>query len=138
MFKLFYDDFYQMSQNLKNLNTPELHHSESGSYFSIEVPGYNKDNLSVEVKDNHLLIKGERELNFESGSPVSKSTISKKYTIGEKYDQEKIKAAKDTTAKILPFDSLEVSARKKVLKLTDDWFKRLKKFNKKQKKSWQN
>ena len=51
-----------------------------------------KDNLSVEVKDNHLLIKGERELNFESGSPVSKSTISKKYTIGEKYDQEKIKA----------------------------------------------
>lgn len=92
MFKLFYDDFYQMSQNLKNLNIPELHHSESGSYFSIEVPGYNKDNLSVEVKDNHLLIKGERELNFESGSPVSKSTISKKYTIGEKYDQEKIKA----------------------------------------------
>ena len=46
-------------------------------------------------------------------------------------DQEKIKAAKDTAAKVLPFDSLEVSARKKVLKLTDDWFKRLKKFNKK-------
>jgi carboxyl-terminal processing protease len=46
-------------------------------------------------------------------------------------DQEKIKSAKDTSAKILPFDSLEVSARKKVLKLTDDWFKRLKKFNKK-------
>jgi carboxyl-terminal processing protease len=54
------------------------------------------------------------------------------YRINEMLDdQEKIKAAKDTIAKILPFDSLEVSARKKVLKLTDDWFKRLKKFNKK-------
>ncbi|HEY1038145.1 MAG TPA: carboxy terminal-processing peptidase, partial [Bacteroidia bacterium] len=47
-------------------------------------------------------------------------------------DQEKIKAAKDTTAQVLPFDSLEASARKKVMKLTDDWFKRLKKINKKQ------
>ncbi|MDP2387638.1 MAG: carboxy terminal-processing peptidase [Bacteroidota bacterium] len=47
-------------------------------------------------------------------------------------DQEKIKAAKDTTAKVLPFDTLEASARKKVMKLTDDWFKRLKKINKKQ------
>jgi carboxyl-terminal processing protease len=46
-------------------------------------------------------------------------------------DQEKIKAAKDTTAKVLPYDTLELSARKKVLKLTDDWFKRLKKFNRK-------
>jgi carboxyl-terminal processing protease len=46
-------------------------------------------------------------------------------------DQDKIKAAKDTTAKVLPFDSLEVSARKKVMKSTDDWFKRLKKYNKK-------
>jgi len=46
-------------------------------------------------------------------------------------DQEKIKAAKDTSAKVISYDSLELSARKKVLKLTDDWFKRLKKFNKK-------
>lgn len=92
MLKLFYDDFYQMGQNLKNLNATGLYHSESGSYFNIEVPGFNKDNLTVEVRDNHLLIKGEREVTFESKSSVSKSTISKKYTIGENYDQEKIKA----------------------------------------------
>ena len=48
--------------------------------------------------------------------------------------QEKIKevkAKRDTTATIKPFDSLEVEARAKVLKTTNDWFKRLKKVNKK-------
>ena len=45
--------------------------------------------------------------------------------------QEKAKEKKDTTFKVLPFDSLEVTARKKVLKANDDWFKRLKKLNEK-------
>jgi carboxyl-terminal processing protease len=47
-------------------------------------------------------------------------------------EQEKIKAAKDTTAQVLPFDTLEANARKKVMKQTNDYFKRLKKYNKKQ------
>ncbi|MGZ3904897.1 MAG: carboxy terminal-processing peptidase [Bacteroidia bacterium] len=45
--------------------------------------------------------------------------------------QEKIKAKKDTTAKVRPFDSLEVEARTKVMKTMDDYFKRLRKINKK-------
>ncbi|MGZ3863987.1 MAG: carboxy terminal-processing peptidase [Bacteroidia bacterium] len=45
--------------------------------------------------------------------------------------QEKIKAKKDTTTKVRPFDSLEVEARTKVMKTMDDYFKRLKKINKK-------
>lgn len=47
-------------------------------------------------------------------------------------DQEKIKNAKDTTAKVLPFDTLELQARKRVQKLNDDWFKRLKKISRKE------
>ncbi|HTA63579.1 MAG TPA: carboxy terminal-processing peptidase [Bacteroidia bacterium] len=48
--------------------------------------------------------------------------------------QEKIKevkAKRDTDAVIKPFDTLEVEARAKVLKANNDWFKRLKKANKK-------
>lgn len=45
--------------------------------------------------------------------------------------QEKIKAKKDTTARVRPFDSLEVEARGKVMKTMDDYFKRLRKINKK-------
>ncbi|HXU27648.1 MAG TPA: carboxy terminal-processing peptidase [Bacteroidia bacterium] len=48
--------------------------------------------------------------------------------------QEKIKdvkAKRDTDAVVKPFDTLEVEARAKVLKTYNDWFKRLKKQNKK-------
>ena len=48
--------------------------------------------------------------------------------------QEKIKevkAKRDTVATIKPFDSLEVEARSKVLKSTNNWFKRLKKATRK-------
>jgi carboxyl-terminal processing protease len=47
-------------------------------------------------------------------------------------EQDKIKNTKDTVAKIIPFDTLELQARKRVLKLNDDWFKRLKKINRKE------
>ncbi len=47
-------------------------------------------------------------------------------------DMEKIKAKKDTNAVVLPFDSLEIQARKKVVKVYDDFFKRMKKLNKKE------
>lgn len=46
--------------------------------------------------------------------------------------QEKAKEKKDTTVKIKTFDSLEVDARRKTLKANEDWFKRLNKFNNKE------
>lgn len=49
-------------------------------------------------------------------------------------EQEKAKAKNDSIGsqfKEQPFDSLEAKARKKVMKANDDWFKRLKKLNEK-------
>ena len=40
---------------------------------------------------------------------------------------KEVKAKRDTDAVIKPFDSLEIEARAKVLKSSNDWFKRLKK-----------
>ncbi len=44
--------------------------------------------------------------------------------------QEKAILRKDTVFKKLSYDTLESQSRKEVLKLQEDWFKRLKKFNK--------
>jgi carboxyl-terminal processing protease len=44
--------------------------------------------------------------------------------------QEKAVLRKDTFFKKMPYDTLESQSRKEVLKLQEDWFKRLKKFNK--------
>jgi carboxyl-terminal processing protease len=47
-------------------------------------------------------------------------------------NQEKAIEKKDTSVKILSFDTLEARARKKVMKVNDDWFKRLKKYSEKE------
>lgn len=47
--------------------------------------------------------------------------------------QEKAQTRKDTFVKIKPYDTLESIARKEVLKTHNDWFNRLKKFDKKEK-----
>lgn len=49
--------------------------------------------------------------------------------------QDKAKEKKDTIIKILPYDTLELQARKEVLKTHNDWFTRLQKFDKKEKLS---
>jgi carboxyl-terminal processing protease len=73
--------------------------------------------------------KTEAELKNKWRQYLQYQTVAR---INELMDaQEKIKAKKDTTAKVRPFDSLEVEARGKVLKTMDDYFKRLKKVSKK-------
>lgn len=49
--------------------------------------------------------------------------------------QERAQTKKDTFVKIKPYDTLELEARKEVLKNHTDWFSRLKKFDKKDKLS---
>jgi carboxyl-terminal processing protease len=73
----------------------------------------------IELKD-----KWRKNLQYQTVARINDLLIA----------QEKIKevkAKRDTTATIKPFDSLEIEARAKVLKSTNDWFKRLKKITKK-------
>ncbi len=73
--------------------------------------------------------KNETELKNKWRQYVQYQTVAK---LNELMDvQEKIKAKKDTIAKVRPFDSLEIEARGKVLKTMNDYFKFLKKRTKK-------
>lgn len=78
--------------------------------------------------------KTEAELKNKWRQYVQYQTVAR---LNELMDaQEKIKAKKDTIAKVRPFDSLEIEARAKVLKTMDDYFKRLKKVTKKDRYSF--
>lgn len=73
--------------------------------------------------------RNEEELRTKWRQYLQYNTIAR---LNELVDaNEKIKAKKDTVAKVRPFDSLEVEARGKVLKTMNDYFKRLKKRTKK-------
>ncbi len=76
-----------------------------------------------------VFAKSETELKEEWRKSLKYQTLVRYVEAVEK--QETAKDKKDTTVKQLPLDSLEANARKKVLKNNEDWFKRLKKLNKK-------
>lgn len=82
------------------------------------------DKLSFAKTETELKNRWRQSLQYQTVARLNELMLT----------QEKIKevkAKKDTDAVIKPFDTLEVEARTKVLKLYDDWFKRLKKQNKK-------
>ncbi len=61
------------------------HIEEDGSLiYEIEVPGFNKDNLSIEVSDNVLTIQGDRE--DYSNVKAGKKTIHKRLAISNVED----------------------------------------------------
>lgn len=54
------EDFFT---NRKTDNSPVINVSENDSRFKIElgIPGYQKENLSVNLKDSHLIVQGKHE-----------------------------------------------------------------------------
>jgi HSP20 family molecular chaperone IbpA len=59
----------------------------------MDLPGYNKENLKVELKEGVLSIEGKRSIKVDGiKDPIRNHSISRSYTIGNKFDDEKIKA----------------------------------------------
>jgi carboxyl-terminal processing protease len=82
------------------------------------------EKLSFAKNETELKNRWRQSLQYQTLARLNESILA----------QEKIKevkAKRDTVAVIKPFDTLEVEARAKVLKLYNDFFKRLKKQNKK-------
>lgn len=73
--------------------------------------------------------KNETELKNKWRQYLQYNTVARLNELVEA--NEKIKEKKDTVAKVRPYDTLEIEARGKVLKTMNDYFKRLKKRNRK-------
>ena len=57
---------------------------EKNVVVELEVPGFNKDNIEIELSGGVLNIKGEREVKTECY--VGRKSINKRYSIGEYTD----------------------------------------------------
>ena len=68
----------------------EINQTKDGAYLFFDVPGFNKNNLKVEMENGILFIEGKRtyKLNGEEKSKV----ISKQFKIGEKYNPSSLEA----------------------------------------------
>lgn len=91
MFNSIFDEFYTLTKKPNDLL--QTYHTDESTVCIMDLPGYNKKNLNVELKEGVLTISGKRSIEIKGlSSPVKNHSISKSYTIGYKYDEEKIKA----------------------------------------------
>jgi HSP20 family molecular chaperone IbpA len=103
MFNTIFDEFYTLT---KPTNLLQTYQTDESTVCIMDLPGYNKDNLKVELKDGTLHIEGKRSIIINGlKSPIKNHSISRTYTIGNKYDDEKVTAeVKDGILTItLPF-----------------------------------
>lgn len=68
----------------------EMNHTSDGAYLFFEAPGFNKNNLKVEMEDGMLHIEGKRT--YKLNGKEKTRTISKEFKIGKEYDPTQIEA----------------------------------------------
>lgn len=70
--------------------TYEVNHTKDGAYLFFDAPGFNKNNLKVEMEDGILHINGKRTYKLNGEEKIK--SISKEFRIGEGYKSESIEA----------------------------------------------
>jgi HSP20 family protein len=68
----------------------EINNTKDGAYLFFEAPGFNKENLKVEMEDGVLVIEGKRTYKLNGEEKTRK--ISKEFKIGKEYDPSQVEA----------------------------------------------
>jgi HSP20 family protein len=77
--------FDTLFQNMFNMYDVFTEETDNGLDILIAVPGFKKDEITIEVQDQILSIKGKSEKTYAKA-------FSKRYKFPDKYDPEKITA----------------------------------------------
>lgn len=68
----------------------EINQTKDGAYLFFDAPGFNKENLKVEMEDGVLSIQGKRVYKLNGEEKTRK--ISKDFKIGKEYDPLQVEA----------------------------------------------
>lgn len=87
-------------KNAKNMMKTDVKETESGYQVAVEMPGFNKDEISVELDKGYLTLTASRNLNQdeqdEDGKYIRREryagTMQRSFYVGENVQQEDIKA----------------------------------------------
>ena len=108
-FEGFMDGFFKDFNNVF-YNNDDCKMDEYGNItYTLDVPGFNKENLNVEIADGVLTISGESEVRKENS--YGRSKILKRFTIGDVEDAKAVVKDGILTVK-LEYPSKEVSVKK--------------------------
>lgn len=89
--RLVEDSFATMTQDLfsapwRTIGTESKKNEDGSLSISVDIPGISEEDISIEVQDNIVNIKGARK------TATSSYTVNKSFTIPEGYSSEEIKA----------------------------------------------
>jgi len=77
----------------------DIKDTETTTVIEAEIPGLNKDQVSVEIKDGVLSIRGEKQEKTDNSTgsryihkELKKSSFSRSFSIGENYNKDTIDA----------------------------------------------
>ena len=70
---LFSDDFFNLATNLFETDVRYSKNKDGQTILQIDVPGFNKDNLKVEISDGTLTVSGKTDTR----------EVFKQYTLGQ-------------------------------------------------------
>lgn len=93
IFKSFFAPNYHYKTSIvstKKDETYEVNQTKDGAYLFFEAPGFNKNNLKVEMEDGVLVIEGKRT--YKLNGEEKNRTISREFRIGKEYDPSQIEA----------------------------------------------
>ena len=95
--KFFTDSFVQGGQN-SFVPKVDIIENETAFELNVEVPGMNKEDFKIEVKDNYLIVSGERKLSTEKSEKdfhsieTNYGSFSRSFTLPENIKGDKINA----------------------------------------------
>ena len=83
---------YEPASCCKQIHKHTIDENENGYTMEMLVPGMNKENLTIEVEDGNLTIKGEINKDSENSKAKSHTSINKSFIIPDSIDKSEIKA----------------------------------------------
>ena len=107
LFDNFMDDFgfpsvdrIACSQNTSNLMRTDIKETEEGFALDVELPGYKKEDVKVQLKDGYLTVSASKESNDEVKDEEGRflrrerysGSMSRSFFVGEDTREEDIKA----------------------------------------------
>ncbi len=95
-FNSFFEGEFSPSNKSEGMFTPKVNVSEKEGIVSMEMPlpGFSKENIRIEVKDDQITISGEKKGEEQEylKKEFSYTQFKRSFTLGEEFDTDGIKA----------------------------------------------
>ena len=126
-FNNFFDEFFNDldQENTSNKFDPQVDIVEHKKHYKIKLalPGFNKEDINIEVKEGYLTIKGERK--YEKKEEETKyhrteigfGAFTRSFKLPEGVDQEKINAKHENGILTLTVEKAEKDDKTKVINI---------------------